>query len=203
MTLPISPPFAPMEALPVRDIPSGTYWQYQPKWDGFRCLIFKEGKNIELQSKKGESLNRYFPDLVTAVQQLAADKFVIDAEIVVPAGASFSFDDLLQRIHPAQSRVRKLAKERLATLIVFDLLVSADGKALVDLPLRERRRLLEEFFSASIAGDHGSIQLSPATPRIDDARRWLQMASAMLDGIIAKRADLDYQSGERTGMQKI
>ena len=203
MTLPISPPFAPMEALPVRDIPRGSNWQYEPKWDGFRCLIFKEGKNIELQSKKGESLNRYFPDLLAAVQDLAADKFVIDAEIVVPAGAGFSFDDLLQRIHPAQSRVRKLAKERPAKLIVFDLLVSADGKALVDLPLRERRRLLEEFFSKSIAGDHGTLQLSPATPRIEDARRWLQMAGAMLDGIIAKRADLGYQSGERTGMQKI
>lgn len=203
MTLPISPPFAPMEALPVRDIPSGSNWQYEPKWDGFRCLIFKEGKNIELQSKKGESLNRYFPELVTAVQELSADKFVIDGEIVIPAEEGFSFDDLLQRIHPAQSRVRKLAKERPAKVIVFDLLVSADAKSRVDLPLRERRRLLEEFFRKSIADDHERIQLSPATPRIDDARHWLEMAGAMLDGIIAKRVDLGYQSGERTGMQKI
>jgi ATP-dependent DNA ligase len=203
MTLPISPPFAPMEALPVRDIPSGSEWQYEPKWDGFRCLIFKEEKSIELQSKKGESLNRYFPELVAAVQELAAERFVIDGEIVVPAGDGFSFDDLLQRIHPAQSRVRKLAEERPAKVIVFDLLVSADGKSRVDLPLRERRRLLEKFFSKNIADDHVSIQLSPATPRIDDARHWLEMAGAMLDGIIAKRADLGYQSGGRTGMQKI
>ncbi len=203
MTLPISPPFAPMEALPARDIPSGSNWQYEPKWDGFRCLIFKEGKNIELQSKKGESLNRYFPELVTAVQELSADKFVIDGEIVIPAQEGFSFDDLLQRIHPAQSRVSRLAKERPAKVIVFDLLVSADAKSRVDLPLRERRRLLEEFFRKSIADDHERIELSPATPRIDDARHWLEMAGGMLDGIIAKRVDLGYQSGERTGMQKI
>jgi ATP-dependent DNA ligase len=203
MTLPISPPFAPMEALPVLEIPSGGQWQYEPKWDGFRCLVFKDGKHVELQSKKGESLNRYFPELLAAAQEVEANKYVIDGEIVVPAGEIFSFDDLLQRIHPAESRVRKLAKERPAKLIVFDLLVSPDGESRIDLPLRKRRQFLEEFFSKAIGDDHPNIQLSPATQEIEDARRWLQMAGALLDGIIAKRADLSYQSGQRTGMQKV
>jgi ATP-dependent DNA ligase len=203
MTLPISPPFAPMEALPVLDIPGGDQWQYEPKWDGFRCLVFKDRTQVELQSKKGESLNRYFPELLSALHEVEAHRFVLDGEIVVPAGAIFSFDDLLQRIHPAESRIKRLAKERPAKLIVFDLLVAPDGKSRLDSPLRERRPLLEEFFSKSIGDDHPRIQLSPATPKIEDARRWLEMAGGMLDGIIAKRADLGYQSGQRTGMQKI
>ena len=103
MTLPISPPFAPMEALPVLDIPGGGQWQCEPKWDGFRCLVFKDGKHGELQSKKGESLNRYFSELLSALQVLEANRYVIDGGIVVPAGEIFSFDDLLQRIRPPAS----------------------------------------------------------------------------------------------------
>src|SRR6267142_71326 len=123
MTLPLRAPFPPMEALSVDQIPTGDEWQYEPKWDGFRCLVFRDGDKIELQSKSGQPLTRYFPELVQSVRALKARRFVLDGEIVVPANGSFSFDALLQRIHPAQSRVQRLAKETPALLIVFDLLV--------------------------------------------------------------------------------
>ncbi len=125
MTLPIRPPFPPMEAQSVDEIPTGPEWQYEPKWDGFRCLVFRDGSSVELQSKSGQPLTRYFPELVEAVRAVPAKAFVIDGEIVVPSDGAFSFDDLLQRIHPAQSRVQKLAVETPALLIVFDLLVDA------------------------------------------------------------------------------
>src|SRR4051812_20951967 len=105
MALALRPPFAPMEARSVDEIPAGPEWQYEPKWDGFRCLVFRDGGKIELQSKSGQPLTRYFPDLVGALRALKAKKFVLDAEIVVPEGKAFSFDALLQRIHPAASRV--------------------------------------------------------------------------------------------------
>src|SRR5205085_10580362 len=126
MSLPIKSPFPPMEALLVNEIPNGHGWQYEPKWDGFRCLVFRDGAKIELQSKSGQSLTRYFPDLVAAVRSLKAKSFVLDGEIVVPRGRLFSFDDLLQRIHPAASRVKRLAAEIPALLIVFDLLLAND-----------------------------------------------------------------------------
>lgn len=202
MALPINPPYPPMEALSVDKIPSGDSWRYEPKWDGFRCLAFKDGGKIELQSKKGEALGRYFPELVAAMERIGAKKGVIDGEIVIPAGSGFSFDALLQRIHPAQSRVNKLSQETPARLIVFDLLVSAEGKSLAALPLAERRRRLEAFFAANLADDP-TFQLSPSSPRLNDAEQWLKITGGTLDGIIAKRADLPYQSGNRNGMLKI
>jgi ATP-dependent DNA ligase len=134
-----------MEALAVDAIPTGNGWLYEPKWDGFRCLVFRNRRKVFLQSKAGRPLTRYFPDVVEAALDLKADQFVLDGEIVVPQDGTFSFDDLLQRIHPAQSRVRKLAAETPALLIVFDLLADTDGRALTHLPLRERRRKLESF----------------------------------------------------------
>src|SRR5262249_50779258 len=128
--------------------------------------------------------------------------FVLDGEIVIPSDGAFSFDALLQRIHPAQSRVRKLAAETPALLIVFDLLVGADGKALVDRPLRERRKQLEVFARVHLRGVK-RIRLSPATTKLNEAKRWLKDVGATLDGIIAKRCDLEYRSGDRSGMQKI
>jgi ATP-dependent DNA ligase len=202
MALPINPPYPPMEALSVGKIPSGVSWRYEPKWDGFRCLVFKDGDKVELQSKKGESISRYFPELVAALHRLRAKKCVLDGEIVVPAGAVFSFDDLLQRIHPAQSRVNKLSKETPAKIIVFDLLVCHEGRSLLDLPLDERRARLEEFFAKILGGDP-IFQLSPSSPRIRDAEQWLKITGGALDGIIAKRSNLPYQSGTRTGMVKI
>jgi ATP-dependent DNA ligase len=191
-----------MEASLVAKIPTGEQWQYEPKWDGFRCLVFKDGKNIELQSKNGQPLGRYFPELISALQTVETKNFVLDGEIVVPLNGSFSFDDLLQRIHPAESRVRKLSQEHPAQIIVFDLLVFAEWKLLVSQPLKERRRLLEIFFAQYLA-QNPTFQLSPATREIDIARRWLATTGGKLDGIIAKRLDSTYRSGERTGMQKI
>jgi ATP-dependent DNA ligase len=157
---------------------------------------------VELQSKSGRMLTRYFPELVQAVRAINAKRFVLDAEIMVPQGAAFSFDALLQRIHPAASRVRRLAQETPAQLIVFDLLAAADGVALVELPLRERRKKLEAFFDRYL-GSQSALQLSPATTRLGDAKGWLERVGTTLDGIIAKRRDYDYRSGDRSGMQKI
>src|ERR1700752_4908929 len=111
MTLPLQPPFAPMEALSVEQMPGGSEWQYEPKWDGFRCITFRDGAKLDLQSKSGKLMTRYFPELVATLAQLRPKQFVIDGEIVVPSDGAFSFDALLQRIHPAASRVRKLAAE--------------------------------------------------------------------------------------------
>src|SRR5262245_36305817 len=141
----LRPPFAPMEALSVDKIPTGSDWQYEPKWDGFRCLVFRNGGKVDLRSKAGRSLTRYFPELVEAFLEVKADKFAIDGEIVIPHNGAFSFDDLLQRIHPAPSRVKRLAAETPALLIAFDLLADIDGWSLTHLPLRERRRRLEAF----------------------------------------------------------
>ena len=201
MTLALRQPFPPMEALSVDEIPEGIAWQYEPKWDGFRCLIFRDGAKVDLQSKSGRSLTRYFPELVAAVAVLKPKRFVLDGEIVVPHGQAFSFDDLLQRIHPAASRVQRLAVETPALLIVFDLLL-VDSEILAKDPLTARRKLLEGFAHKYLRG-HKSIRLSPATTRIADAKKWLKQVGATLDGIIAKRRDLPYESGTRHGMQKI
>lgn len=201
MSLALRRPYPPMEALSVDAIPEGPEWQYEPKWDGFRCLVFRDGARVELQSKSCQSLTRYFPDLVTALAALKAEHFVLDGEIVVPRGRAFSFDDLLQRIHPAASRVKKLAAETPALLIVFDLL--ADGEsAYVNETLAERRKRLEGFARKNLRGQD-VIRLSPATTKLAEAKRWLAQVGATLDGIVAKRRDLPYQSGNRHGMQKI
>lgn len=195
-------PFLPMEAKSVDEIPTGDEWQYEPKWDGFRCLVFRDRKEIDLQSKSGQSLTRYFPELVEAVARIKADRFVLDGEIVVPSDGGFSFDDLLQRIHPAASRVAKLSKETPALLIVFDLLVDADGTKLIGRHLDERRLQLEAFAKKYLKATP-RIRLSPATTKLGDAKKWLNSVGATLDGIIAKRRDIDYRSGDRSGMRKI
>jgi ATP-dependent DNA ligase len=191
-----------MEALSVERIPAGPEWQYEPKWDGFRCLVFRDRQHVTLQAKSGRPLTRYFPELVEAVRELKPQHFVLDAEIVVPNGKSFSFDALLQRIHPASSRVKRLAAETPALLIAFDLLVDADGSALVHQPLSTRRVALEVFFKR-FARTADRLRLSPATLKLADANEWLRRVGAVLDGVVAKRRDLEYQSGNREGMQKI
>jgi ATP-dependent DNA ligase len=210
MTLPIKPPLPPMEALLVSEIPEGDNWEYEPKWDGFRCLAFRDGKNVELQSKSGQTLGRYFPEIVDALLKLKASKFVLDGELVIPAGTAgvspatlgFSFDDLLQRIHPAASRVAKLSQETPAHFIVFDLLVDDSGKPIHQLPLSKRREKLESFAKKYLARNP-TVELSPKTKSVALAREWLSTSGIKLDGIIAKRLDLPYRSGERDGMQKV
>lgn len=202
MTLPLHPPFAPMEALSVDTVPTGRQWRYEPKWDGFRCLAFRDGDKVELQSKSGRSMTRYFPEVVAALAALRAKKFVLDGEIVVPVDGAFSFDALLQRIHPAGTRVRKLASATPALLIAFDLLVGPDGRLFADKPLDQRRAALERFCK-SYCGKRRLIRLSPSSGKLSAARQWLRRSGTTLDGIIAKRGDLAYRSGERDGMQKI
>jgi ATP-dependent DNA ligase len=198
----LKPPFPPMEAESVDEIPTGQEWQYEPKWDGFRCLAFRDGDKIVLQSKSGQPLARYFPDLVEALRSLKAKRFVLDGEIVIPIAGRLSFDDLLLRIHPAASRVKKLAAEHPATYIVFDLLESERGKSLVGEPLEERRARLARFADRYFSKAE-SVRLSPATTKLTTAKKWLGAAGGNLDGIVAKRRDLPYRSGERDGMQKI
>ena len=143
MTLPLSRKYPPMEALPAATLPVGEQWQYEPKWDGFRCLAFRDGKKIDLQSKSGKPLTRYFPELVATLARLRAKHFVLDGEIVIPFKGAFSFDQLLMRIHPAASRVKALSQLTPCVFIVFDLLVNAEGKSLADLTLGERREQLD------------------------------------------------------------
>lgn len=202
MNLPIQPPFPPMEALSVDNIPSGPDWQYEPKWDGFRCLAFRDGNEVALQSKAGQPLARYFPELVDAVKSFAPEKFVFDSEIAIPVGQKLSFEDLQLRLHPAESRVRKLAQATPAIMIVFDLLVDDKGRSLIDEPLEHRRAMLQAFAAKHFQKD-GPIFLSPATTDLKIARKWFSNPGESLDGIIAKERNLSYQSGERTGMQKI
>lgn len=202
MTLPLITSYPPMEAKSVAQLPSGEQWQYEPKWDGFRCLAFRDGDKIELQSKSGQPLARYFPEVAEALLTLKAKQFVLDGEIVVPVKGKFSFDDLLMRIHPAASRVKKLAQETPAKLIVFDLLVDDRGKSLVDLSLGERRKKLDAFAKKYFAKNK-SIELSPCTADLKIAKDWLRGAGVDLDGVIAKRIDLPYQSGNRHGMVKV
>ena len=202
MTLPIKPPFPPMEALLVKEVPAGKDWEYEPKWDGFRCLAFRDGDKVQLQSKSGQPLERYFPEVVEFLLKLKPKKFVLDGELVIPVAGGLSFDDLLQRIHPAATRVLKLSRETPAHFVVFDLLVDDTGKAVHTLPLIERRKKVEAF-AKKYLNKNKNIELSPSTRDIELAREWLSTSGLKLDGVIAKRLDLPYRSGERDGMQKI
>ena len=193
--------YPPMEAATKSEIPVGDGWQYEPKWDGFRCLAFRDGDDVRLQSKSGQPLERYFPEVVAALLTLEAPRFVLDGEIVVPVRGALSFDDLLQRIHPAASRIAKLSTETPAVYIVFDLLVSEKGMPIVSHPLIERRPLLDSFALKYLHDD--SVRLSPATREIDVVTQWFETVGGGLDGIVAKRLDLPYMSGERSGMIKV
>jgi ATP-dependent DNA ligase len=190
-----------MEALPATELPVGPEWQYEPKWDGFRCLAFRDRDRVTLMSKSGKPLTRYFPELVAALLSLRAKQFVLDGEIVIPFEGALSFDQLLMRIHPAASRIKRLSLSTPCVFIVFDLLVDEVGKSLVGLPLKLRRQRLVAFARRFLARSR-DLRLSPATNHLQLAKKWFER-HAGLDGVIAKRIDLPYQSGERTGMQKI
>lgn len=183
-------------------IPGGGDWVYEPKWDGFRCVAFRDGDVVALQSKAGQPLTRYFPELVQGLHALPSKRFVIDGEIVIVANGRLSFDDLLMRIHPAESRIRKLAHETPARLIVFDLLVDDRGRDLTQVPLADRRARLEAFM-AKAAGNR-LMELSPSSPDRAQAERWMREYAAIgCDGVVAKRAHEPYHSGDRDAMQKI
>ncbi len=196
MDLPLSIPFLPMEAKITSEIPSGPEWQYEPKWDGFRCVAFRSGQDVELQSKAGQPLTRYFPEVVAALVRARAKTFVLDGELIVPADGRLSFDDLLQRIHPAASRVQLLSRTHPARLVVFDFLVNEKGGKLVAQPLEERRAALEKFHARYFAGND-SVELSRATRDPKVALHWLKTMRGQLDGIVAKKIADPYRSGER------
>jgi ATP-dependent DNA ligase len=220
--LPLQPPYPAAEAKSVKDIPHESGSLYEPKWDGFRCLAFRNGNEIVLQSKAGQPLGRYFPEVVSALLALPARKFVLDGEIVIRRGKGLDFDALLQRIHPAASRIRRLSQETPATYMVFDLLVDDQAKALISKPLSARRKALQEFAGENLstrtstklsrnrsktsnaAAAKVRILLSPASSDFATAEKWMREGAATgWDGVIAKRLDCEYKSGERTGMVKI
>ncbi len=202
IALPVQPPYPPMEAKPATELPRGSNWQFEPKWDGFRCIAFRKGTEVLLQSKAGQPLGRYFPEMVDAIAQLAPRQFVLDGEIVILRDGHLSFDDLLLRIHPAESRIRKLSRETPATYLVFDLLVDQHGESLVADTLEQRREALESFF-AHLKGQT-AVRLSPATRDHETATRWMsELAASGFDGVVAKDITCAYASGERTAMRKV
>ena len=196
MNLPIAIPFLPMEAKIASEIPIGPQWQYEPKWDGFRCIAFRSGNEVELQSKAGQPLTRYFPEVAAELLKIRASKFVLDGELILLIDGRLSFDDLLQRIHPADSRVQMLSQKHPAHMVVFDMLVDEKGSSLVERPLEIRRKALESFHSKFLAS-HKSIELSQATPDLTKAEDWLKTTRGHLDGVIAKRLDQPYLSEQR------
>ncbi len=197
----LKPPLPPMEARSVEEISTGHGWQYEPKWDGFRCIAFRDGKQVYLQSKAGQPLARYFPDIAGALARLPEKHFVLDGELVVPVSGTLSFDELQLRLHPAASRVQKLAAANPAMYLIFDLLADA-GRSHLTQPLRERRQLLEKFARLNLKSAK-NIRLSPATTDLQIATQWFKKTGGDLDGIIAKRLDAAYASGERTAAVKI
>ena len=185
----------PMEAKIAEVLPAGEDWQYEPKWDGFRCLAFREGNAVELRGKSGKSLTRYFPDVVQLLLALPAKRFVLDGELAIPLGNALSFEALQFRLHPAESRIRKLAKETPAIFICFDILLGPGNRSLIGATLHKRRAMLEKLFARWQAAK--GIFLSPCTRSHSIARKWLSRAGTALDGVVAKRSDEPYQPGER------
>jgi ATP-dependent DNA ligase len=201
MAFTIEPPLPPMESRSADEIPPGPGWQYEPKWDGFRCIAFRDHAQVYLQSKAGQPLARYFPDVVDALAKLSARNFVLDGELAVPVSAALSFDELQLRLHPAASRVAKLAKAHPAIYIVFDLLAQ-NRQSYLREPLSRRRKLLEKFSRENFRSTKAT-RLSPATTELQQAKKWFDKVGGDLDGVIAKKLDAPYKAGERDAMVKI
>ncbi|MGY2130105.1 ATP-dependent DNA ligase [Blastococcus sp. SYSU DS0617] len=193
MDLPLNPPVKPMLAKAATKLPTGEGLFYEPKWDGFRCIVFRDGDEVELGSRNERPLTRYFPEVVEAVKAHLPERCVVDGEIVVPAGDRLHFEALLQRIHPAESRVRLLAEQTPASFVAFDLLALGD-ESLVDRPFAERRQRLQE----ALAGTRPPVYLTAITEDADTAQRWFDtFEGAGLDGVVAKQAELPYGPDQR------
>jgi ATP-dependent DNA ligase len=205
LRLVVRPPYAPMEARQSREIPTGSEWIFEPKWDGFRCLAYRDGDKIELQSKSGQPLTRYFPELVQALLGVDARRFVLDGEIVIETNKQLDFNALLQRIHPAASRVARLSKASPAMLFCFDILVDEKNTAWTRQPLSRRKVALEDFFRKHVSPAlKSSVCLSPWSPQSRQALRWItELAVYGCDGIVAKLKDEPYHSGDRDAMVKV
>ncbi|HZP09041.1 ATP-dependent DNA ligase [Methyloceanibacter sp.] len=185
----------PMEAKLVAELPHGDGWQFEPKWDGFRCLAYRAGEEVDLRAKSGKPLTRYFPEIAAMLHGLPQKEFVLDGELAIPLGDTLSFDALQMRIHPAESRIKKLSVETPAILILFDMLLDAKGRSLIETALVRRRAALETFYDK--ARERAALKLSPYTRDRDEAERWLKAARGALDGVVAKRIDGAYIPGER------
>lgn len=192
MALPLKPPVKPQLARPAKELPDGEGWRFEPKWDGFRTIVFRDGEDVRLQSRNGRPMNRYFPEVVEQVLQLPGQRLVLDGEMIVVVDGIQEFDLLSQRIHPAASRVKLLSEQTPAGFVAFDLLAE-DDTVLFDLPYVERRERL-----ANVVED--PVQLTPCTDDAGAAQVWFTGRS---EGVIAKEAAAPYRPGERTGMMKI
>jgi ATP-dependent DNA ligase len=192
VALPLEPPILPQLARSAKELPEGAGWRYEPKWDGFRTIVFRDGEDVHLQSRNGRPMNRYFPEVVEQLREARPERAVIDGELIVVVDGIQEFDLLSQRIHPAASRVERLASETPAAFAAFDLLAEG-GEALLELPYEERRERLAEAVTSP-------VQLSPVTDDREAAGQWLGGKS---EGVVAKDADAPYRPGERTGMLKI
>jgi ATP-dependent DNA ligase len=192
VSLPLSPPVQPQLAKSARELPAGDDWCYEPKWDGFRTIVFRDGDEVHVQSRNGKPMNRYFPDIVEQALALPAQRYVLDGEMVVIVDGIQEFDLLSQRIHPAASRVERLANETPAKLVAFDLLAEG-GDSLLDLPYTDRRERL-----AAMVTD--PVELTPSTTDPDAAAKWLAGTG---EGVIAKESSAPYRPGERVGMVKV
>ena len=191
----------PMEALLVGDLPKDAEgWQFEPKWDGFRCLAFRSGSKVEIKAKSGKSLSRFFPEVLANLHALPHSTFVLDGELVIPLDGELSFDALQMRLHPAQSRINRLAGETPATLILFDCLLTKPRQPLLSKPFEERRAALEGLFRRLRGETHG-LALTPFTRELRMAKQWLKGRHASLDGVVAKRLDLPYRPGERATLK--
>ncbi len=197
MDLPVMPPVKPMLATSVPEVPEGGF-AYEPKWDGFRCVVFRDGDEVELGSRNERPLTRYFPEVVEAVKEQLPERCVVDGEIVIAAGAGLDFEALLQRVHPAESRVRRLAQETPASLVAFDLLALGDDD-LTQQPFSARRAALEQ----ALAGARPPVHLTPATDDVALAREWFTLfEGAGLDGVVAKPTGGAYEQDKRV-MRKV
>jgi ATP-dependent DNA ligase len=193
MDLPVNPPVKPMLAKAATTLPSGGGYYYEPKWDGFRCIIFRDGDEVELGSRNERPLTRYFPDVVEAAKAQLPQRCVVDGEIVVPRGDRLDFESLLQRIHPAASRVTKLAEETPASFVAFDLL-ALGNESFLEVPFGERQARLRQ----GLAGAAAPVYVSAVTEDVELAQRWFaEFEGAGLDGVVAKRADLPYAPDQR------
>lgn len=185
----------PMEARVADHLPEEPGWQFEPKWDGFRCIAMRQDGNVTLHAKSGKELTRYFPEIVGMLMALKPNRFILDGELAIPLGDSLSFDALQARLHPAASRIARLSRETPAVYILFDILAAPSEPAAAERPLHKRRALLEEFFAKN--GKGRALRLSPVSHDVQAARAWLGHGAGSLDGVVAKRLDEPYRSGDR------
>jgi hypothetical protein len=186
---------APMEAKLVTELPKDAGWQFEPKWDGFRCLAFRAGRQVEIKAKSGKSLSRFFPEVLENLRAVSPKSFVLDGELVIPVDGSLSFDALQMRLHPAQSRITRLSNETPATFIAFDCLLRKARQSLLLKSFKARRAVLEGVFED--IGGQGGLTLTPFTRDKRKAEKWLGDRQVAVDGVVAKRLDLPYLAGER------